>query len=182
MNLRPQLTHLGIYTHKLQDMERFYAEVIGLVVTDRGRSERTGADLVFMSANPHSHHQFVLVTQDHPVTSSINQISFKLRDLEELKEIAGRLTEAAVASLRPVNHGNAWSVYSTDPEGNGLEFYMDTPWQVAQPHADPLDLRLSNEELLRLTEATVRSDPTFSSREAWMSRFSEELAQTADSH
>ena len=36
--------------------------------------------------------------------------------------------------------GDAWSVYSADPEGNGLEAYVDSPWHVAQPHGRPLDL------------------------------------------
>ena len=39
-----------------------------------------------------------------------------------------------------MNHGNAWSLYFTDPEGNGLECFVDSPFHVTQPYADRLDL------------------------------------------
>ncbi len=28
----------------------------------------------------------------------------------------------------------------TDPEGNGIEIFTDTPWYVPQPHGVPIDL------------------------------------------
>ena len=46
-----------------------------------------------------------------------------------------RLAAAAVDSVIPVSHGNAWSLYFTDPEGNGLECFVDSPFHVAQPYA-----------------------------------------------
>ena len=44
-----------------------------------------------------------------------------------------------------MNHGNSWSLYFNDPEDNTVEIYMDTPWYVAQPFADDLDLDLPDD-------------------------------------
>ena len=62
-SIRAQLTHVGIYVRDPERMEKFYTEVLGLMVTDKGPSPRNPAmSLTFMSASPGSHHQVVLVT------------------------------------------------------------------------------------------------------------------------
>jgi catechol 2,3-dioxygenase len=169
MTVRPQLAHLGIYTNRLAVMERYYTDVIGLVVSDRGPVlSLDGREVVFFSANAGAHHQFVLADAAFELgTSCINQISFKLDTLDELRVVNQRVVDAAVAPIRPVDHGNAWSIYSADPDGNGIEIYVDSPWQVAQPHARPLDLSSTDDEILAVTEAAVRADPTFRERDEW---------------
>jgi catechol 2,3-dioxygenase len=58
-----------------------------------------------------------------------------------------------------------------DPEGNTVEIYVDTPFYVAQPHGDPLDLSKDDETLMRETEAICRSDPTFMPLAEWQAQF-----------
>ena len=52
---------MGIYVQDRDKMERFYTEVLGLMITDHGEG-RSGMHLTFMSGNPQNHHQMVLVT------------------------------------------------------------------------------------------------------------------------
>ena len=85
--------------------------------------------------------------------------------LAELRAVAGKATARGI-KLRQTSHGNAWSVYFPDPEGNQIEIYLDTPWHVAQPHGDPMDFSLSDAEIFAQTEAKVRADPTFKVKEA----------------
>ena len=73
--------------------------------------------------------------------------------------------------MRGLNHGNALSIYFADPEGNTVEVYVDTPFYVAQPHGDPLDLEKSDAEILAETEAICRADPTFMPLDQWKARF-----------
>ena len=73
--------------------------------------------------------------------------------------------------LRPMNHGNAWSLYYFDPEGNRVEVYLDTPFHVAQPYGAPLDLDQDEARLLAETEHMVRDDPSFMPAQAWRARF-----------
>jgi catechol 2,3-dioxygenase len=171
--MKPQLAHVGIYVTDAENMIRFYGDVLGLTVTDRGISSSTRSPIIFMSSNPTQHHQFVIVQgRDKASTSTINQLSFKVDTLNELREVAAKAT-AKGAKLRQTSHGNAWSVYFPDPEGNQVEVYLDTPWHVAQPHGDPMDFSLSDEEIYAQTEKIVRADPTFKlkdSREAELAR------------
>lgn len=38
--------------------------------------------------------------------------------------------EMQSAGVAPRNHGNAWSIYFADPEGNRIELYTPSPWYV----------------------------------------------------
>jgi catechol 2,3-dioxygenase len=167
--VRPELTHAGINVFDIDRMRDFYRDVMGLVETDQGASRRLGQRLAFLSADPGKHHQLVLVSGRSPESrvSTVNQLSFKVASLVQLKAMHRRLQERGVAAITPVDHGNAWSVYFEDPEGNTVEVYLDTPWYVPQPHGDPLDLALPDEEIRRRTEAMCRADPGFMTVEAW---------------
>ena len=45
---------------------------------------------------------------------------------------------------------------------------MDTPWHVAQPHGRPFDLSLPDADIEAFTQALIKDQQTFASREAWM--------------
>lgn len=160
--IHARLGHVGIYAHDKPKLEHFYSTVLGLLVTDSGAA-RSGMELTFMSSNPANHHQFVIVG-GRPDTSGFNpiqQISFMVDSLADLREVHKRALDTGATEMRVVSHGNAWSCYFKDPEGNVVEAYLDTPFHVPQPHGAPLDLSKSDEEILRETEAACRKDPGF---------------------
>ena len=160
LNPHPQLTHVGLYVRDVKKMEEFYTKVVGLMVSDRGLAR--GTEMVFMTAQPGAHHQFVIATGRTPEgASTVNQSSFRVKNLDELKEIYHRAKHAHVANLRTVSHGNALSCYFDDPEGNMVEVYMDTEWHVPQPHMEKIDLEKSNEEILAWNEQHCRATPGF---------------------
>ena len=166
----PQINHVGIYVQDLERVSSFYTAVMNLVVTDAGEAASVKTTVIFLSASPASHHQVVLVKYPDghvPGPSTVNQLSFKLNSLAELRILHKRIVDADIAPVRPMNHGNALSIYTQDPEGNGIEIYMDLPWYVSQPFGDPLDLSLTDEEILEATERRVRSDPSFQNRSDW---------------
>lgn len=177
MSIHPQLTHLGLYTANVPAMERFYTEVLGLLVTDRGKVPRLGnVDIVFMSSNPEVHHQVALVgVPEKKGPSCVNQISFRVHKLAELRTVHQMMVAAGTGEVTPINHGCAWSIYGFDPDGNGVEIYIDTPWYVVQPHGKPLDLSLSDEEIERHTEAAVRADPSFKPLAEWSASMAKDL-------
>jgi len=76
-----------------------------------------------------------------------------------------------------VSHGNAWSIYFDDPEGNTVEIYLDTPYHTAQPHADTLDLDAPDDAIVRATEAACAKDPTFTKVENWHARMRDVLGR-----
>jgi catechol 2,3-dioxygenase len=179
--IHPQLTHMGINVYDIKVMEDFYTGVLGLLVTDRGVGKTFKAQLVFMSVSPYSHHQVVLASGRDPnsTNSTINQISFKVENLDQLREMYRRVRDRGVEGLRPLNHGNAWSVYFFDPEGNNVELYCDTPWYISQPHGDPFDPEAPSEQILAETEAICRDDPKFMPIEQWREQVRAQLEERA---
>jgi catechol 2,3-dioxygenase len=170
----PQLTHIGLFTKDILILEKFYTQVLGLVVTDRGLLARmNNTPIVFLSGSENSHHQLVLAVGE-PVTV-MQQLSFKVNTLDQLRAVAKRASDYGVEGFRPWDHGNAWSVYFFDPQGNLVEVYMDTIFHVAQPHGRALDLGLSDQEILNHTFNAIKDDPTFCYMEEWQTRIKEKL-------
>lgn len=167
------LSHVGIVVRNLPKMEAFYTGVLGFCVTDRGVGR--GHPIVFLSRDAREHHQIVL--QENPAAgdTTINQISFRIAGLPELREVHALLKRAAVKEMHLIDHGISWSVYCHDPEGNRLEFFVDGPCYVHQPIYQTLDIGQSDDEIRRETEKHFRSDPSFISFEAWKAKIAREL-------
>ena len=108
--------------------------------------------------------------------STINQLSFRVNDLEDLRRFYVWLASEQVDKLQPRNHGNAWSIYFYDPEGNRVELYCHSPWYVSQPFGEPLDLTEPVERIVAKTEAMVKQDPTCRPIEAWSDDMRRRLA------
>lgn len=173
----PQLSHCGVYARDVSKMVDFYTDVVGLVVSDRGISSR-GGELAFMTASPDHHHQFVIVSGRAPEgVTTVNQLSFKVPDLDALKTVFNRVRAAGVETIRQTTHGNALSCYFPDPEGNQIEIYMDTPWYVPQPHGHPIDLSLANDEIAAQNERHCRETPGFMPLADWQAEVASRLSR-----
>lgn len=171
---RPTPSHFGIYVTDLERMVAFYTEVFDLTITDRGEGRTFKNTLVFTSASPDQHHQLVLASgrPAGATFSTVMQISFMVPGIQYMRDIWKKAEARGATSIRGLNHGNALSVYMLDPEGNTVEVYVDTPFYVAQPHGDPLDLSQSDEDIMRETAAICRNDPTFKPIAQWELEFS----------
>jgi catechol 2,3-dioxygenase len=67
-------------------------------------------------------------------------------------------------------------VYFTDPEGNGLECFVDTPFHVAQPYGDGLDLTKSDGDIEAETREKLSTKPEFQPFEEWRASMADRLA------
>ena len=162
-----QLSHVGFFVRDLSTMTAFYCRTLGMVVTDRG--SMMGRELAFLSRDPGEHHQLVMIHDPArtEIGSSLGQISFRLDDLESLRTFFALLHRAEAAGLEPRNHGNSWSLYFFDPEGNKIELYVPTPWSVAQPWRAPLDLDRPAEVIVEETRRLMAANPTSRPVEDW---------------
>src|SRR6476619_3580372 len=121
MSAHPQaaLSHLGIFVEDVESMTTFYTEVFGLRLTDKGVGRNFKFTLHFLSGSPDQHHQLVLASGRQPGTpSSIMQLSFKVKSLDELRKVRSLALATGASDLRAMNHGNALSIYFSDPEKN----------------------------------------------------------------
>jgi catechol 2,3-dioxygenase len=164
--------HVGLFTRDFEGMIAFYRDVLGFVQTDKG--ER----ICFMSRDPTQHHQVVLCPgRPEAAGDAIQQLSFKVASLEDVKDIHGRLVKAGVTKIDPCTHGNAWSVYFRDPENNRLEFYCDTPWHIPQPFRRDMDFTKPSETIYVETRAICEAVPGYKP----MDQYKSELAQRISS-
>ena len=168
----PSLSHMGVFCVDLDKVAAFYREVFDMVETDRGQGITMPYKIIFLSASPQQHHQLVLASsRAEGSASTVMQLSFKVQTLDHLREARRRALARGATRMRGLNHGNALSIYFSDPEDNTVEVYLDTPWYVSQPHGDGLDLERTDAELWAETERICRADPSFMPAEQWRAQF-----------
>jgi catechol-2,3-dioxygenase len=147
-----RLSHLGLPVRDLERMLEFYAKVLGLTVSDRGISPRRGQEMAFLTGDPEVHHQLALVAADAEDDAGrrVDHLAFEVASLADLRAVRDRAV-AEGAAIRTSNHGNAWAIYFTDPEGIAVEVFAATPFAMPQPFGQPFDLDQADAEILDAT-------------------------------
>lgn len=174
---RLSLSHATVAVRELDPMLDFYCGVLGFVVTNRGEVG-DGSEMAFISQDPAEHHQLVFVSGlplvEHQFVMA-DHLAFRTTSLDDLRAIGVRLDAAGVDGVIPINHGNVWSLYFNDPEGNGVECFVDSPFHVAQPFADGLDLGADDAVIEADTRAKLDGRDEFQPMEDWRAAFSARL-------
>jgi catechol 2,3-dioxygenase-like lactoylglutathione lyase family enzyme len=170
MALKLGFSHVVLKVRDMATMLDFYTNVLEFDIVDRGPLNLPNrgdldpieSEIVFLSQDPYDHHQLAMlpVRGDDEPTGSVDHMAFRCADLAGVRNLAERLTGDGV-SIRPVSHGNTWSCYFKDPEGNGIEVYTPTPYHVSQPQVRPVDLSLDDEAALAWIEENYRNEPGF---------------------
>jgi len=136
-----QIGHAVLKVSNCERAEKFYSGVLGLPIC--ARLDQDGMKMTFFTLG--NHHDFAVmevsgVGSTHADTATgLHHVAFKIGDsIDELRE-AKALLEAAGVALRPVDHEVTKSLYFADPDGNGIELYVDAsdvwrrePQRVAQ--------------------------------------------------
>lgn len=187
-------SHFGFSCIDIVAMTKFYTEIVGMSLSDSGpipqARQGDGVEIVFLTSDPDDHHQLVLAS-GRPADSEIDnskyaggafgspvlQISFRLESLDVLRSMVERFEGAGITAFSPVNHGNAWAVYTRDPEGNPVELFVDTPWYVAQPFGHRLDLTMSDEQILAVTQELCEQQPEIDTYAAWSARMAKTIVE-----
>ena len=120
------VSHFEIRVRDQAVMEKFYTEIMGFIVSDRGvldRGPMQGRELIFMSHSPEEHHQIVLIPTDASENSGsgIGHVAFRVDSLDEVRRVYEKVRVLPHAKPEPVSHGNTWSVYFRDPDMNLIE-------------------------------------------------------------
>ena len=139
-------TSVGHVHLKVSDVDRsvaFYTGVLGLEVNER--HDR----FAFLSWG-HHHHDVALqgIGGGEPPDPGIGlyHAALEVETPDALRAVHERLTERGVA-VSPVDHGISKALYFDDPDGNGLEVYLDTRqergverWAGTNEPFDPAEL------------------------------------------
>jgi catechol 2,3-dioxygenase len=155
-------SHAVLRCRDIGPMVEFYCDMLGFEVADRGE---VGPDteIVFLSGSSSDHHQLGLLRARGPEdASSLDHMAFRTDSLADVKAMITKLeADERVEFAAPVTHGNAVSVYFSDPEGNGIEVFCDTPWHVQQPQISGWDPTQTDAEVLADLEERFSGDPEF---------------------
>ena len=175
-------SHAVVFVRDLDAMLDFYTNVLGFEVSDRGPLAPGAPEIVFMSQVETDHHQlaFAPVRQGEEPPNSVDHFAFRVESLADVREMLERLEKDGRATrIDPMTHGNAWSVYFKDPEGNGIEIFCDTPWHVAQPLRFSIDLSLPDGELIAWTKERISGHADFQPAAEWFDGLEGRLGKAA---
>jgi len=121
--------------------EQFYNGMLGLPIC--ARFDEQGMKMAFFTLG--NHHDFAVmeVSGEGSTRSAsavgLHHVAFNIgTNLDELREAKATLDAAGITSV-PIDHGVTKSLYFADPDGNGVEVYVDVtdiwrkePERVAQ--------------------------------------------------
>ena len=114
---------------KVSDLERaihFYSDLLGFPLT-----QRYGRRAAFLGAGGYHHHiglntwESAGATPPPPGHTGLYHSAFLYPDRKALGTVLRRLQAAGVALDGAADHGVSEAVYLRDPDGNGVELYVD---------------------------------------------------------
>jgi catechol-2,3-dioxygenase len=139
--------HVGFGARDPAALAAFYHDVFGLQVVG-GSAAGTSAfgATAFLSSHPDEEsHDLALFANP-----AFQHTAFKVRSLADLRAVYQRVLGRGVPVKMAFNHGVSVAFYFEDPEGHLIEVYWATGVRWRQPHAEPIDLTLSEEALRRV--------------------------------
>ena len=113
---------------KIRDLNRsisFYQNYLGLNVT-----EQVGDSMAFLSGTS-MHHELALQQLGAKAATpgrfdvGLYHVAFEVPDRETFMVIYNKLRDDGI-SVYPIDHRISWAMYFSDPDGNGIEVYLDT--------------------------------------------------------
>ena len=126
-----KVRNVGHVVLKVRDAERaarFYRDVLGLKEVARATF---GRPMVFFSTGDNHHDVAVMevgpdAAVPQPGDVGLYHVALRIgTTLDELRAAKAHLEAHGITNLRLTDHRVSQSIYLTDPDGNGVELYVD---------------------------------------------------------
>ena len=121
-----EVGHLVLFTDRLTEMERFYVDKLGFIVSDRYPNRG-----VFMRSAPEGGHHDLFVLQTPVSKPGINHVAFAVRDIHEVFGGGMHISRCGwTTEIGPGRHpvSSAYFWYVKCPAGGLAEYYSDEDW------------------------------------------------------
>lgn len=117
--------HAVLKVRNRERAEAFYHGVLGMPIATR--NDR----MTFFTLGNHHDFAVMVVGDDAPLAEpdgvGLAHVAFTVGEtLDDLRAMKRRLEEHGIALERQVDHTVSASLYLSDPDGNGIELYVDT--------------------------------------------------------
>jgi catechol 2,3-dioxygenase len=149
---------------KVADLERslaFYCGVLGFQLT-----QRYGPGAAFVSAGGYHHHIGLNTWESRggkpppPGTTGLYHVAILYPDRQALADALRRLIEHKIPLDGAADHGVSEALYLQDPDGNGLELYIDRdPAEWPRDAKGELEMTTAPLDLKALLTETQTSSP-----------------------
>ena len=149
MSIHPQV-RIGHVHLKVADLERslaFYRDLLGFEVT-----QRMGSSAAFLSAGGYHHHMGLNTWESAggsappPGSTGLYHVAILYPTRLELARAFKTLLDAGVPFEGASDHGVSEALYLRDPDGNGIELYVDRD-PAQYPRDSSGNLRMVSEAL-----------------------------------
>ena len=144
-----RIGHVHLKVSELERAVAFYRDVLGFTLT-----QRFGTQAAFLSAGGYHHHIGLNTwessggTPAPPGHSGLYHAAILYPGRRELARALQRLIAHGIPITGASDHGVSEAIYLNDPDGNGLELYVDRPpaeWPRTEQghlrmHTRPLDV------------------------------------------
>lgn len=127
----PSGTRIGHVHLKVADLDnslKFYRDILGFEIT-----QKYGSSAVFLSAGGYHHHIGLNTWESKNGTppphghTGLFHFAILYPDRKSLAEALKRILDADYPLDGASDHGVSEALYLTDPDGNGVELYVDRP-------------------------------------------------------
>lgn len=125
-------THLSLFVSDLNASARWYADVLGM------RESARSADWVMMSFADRLHDIGLIQAAEGATQGTLGLQHYGLEvegDLNTLRALHNMLVEKGVDVVRITDHEIGNGVYFNDPDGNRLEFFLQTDHDAQRAQA-----------------------------------------------
>ena len=163
--VRPaRFAHFVLRVRDIEQAVAWYEEVLGMeMVHDAGK-------IAFMSFDE-EHHRIALAetpvdAELPPGAAGLDHVAYAFDTLGDLLSTYKRLEARGIEPYWPINHGPSTSLYYKDPDGNGVELFVDNfateaelkGWMKTETfEANPIGVRFDPEKLVERTLDAYRS-------------------------
>lgn len=137
------LGHVVVQVSDRARAEAFYAGVLGLKLC--ARLDENGMKMAFFTLGDHHNFAVSEVAPGPAGVSGLHHVAFRIGDSLDTLRAAKAELDALGVPTTPIDHEVSKSLYLADPDGNGVELYVDVsdvwrtdPQRVA--HAVPMEL------------------------------------------
>lgn len=123
MKVKVVCTHLSLFVSELDASARWYADILGM------RESARSKNWVMMSFDDRLHDIGLIQAAEGAHNGGLGLQHYGLEiegDMDTLRALYGMLVEKGVDVVRITDHEIGKGVYFNDPDGNRLEFFLQT--------------------------------------------------------